>query len=71
MAGFVCFYYFELRFRGQEGAIRILYFFFHRDKIIFTNGFIKKSSRVPKREILTAIERKKNFLGRQKEGDAL
>ena len=34
---------YELRVRGQEGQIRILYFFFQQEKIIFTNGFIKKA----------------------------
>jgi len=62
---------FELRLKSHEGAVRILYFFFHRDKIIFTNGFIKKSNRTPKSEILIATGRRKNFLDRQKEGDVL
>jgi len=56
---------FELRFKGGEGAIRILYFFFERDKAIFTNGFIKKSDRTPKKEITTAIERREKFLAGQ------
>ena len=53
---------FELRFSGIEGQIRALYFFFHRDKAIFTNGFIKKSNRTPKKEKKVAIERRKLFL---------
>ena len=60
---------FELRFRGQEGEIRVLYFFFYQDKAIFTNGFIKKSNRTPKNEKLVAIERKAAFLkGNRKDG---
>ena len=55
---------FELRFRGQEGHIRVLYFFFHQDKAIFTNGFIKKSNRVPKRQKALALERRRIFLER-------
>ncbi len=53
---------FELRFKGREGAIRVLYFFFHGDKAILTNGFVKKSNKTPGREKLTAIERRKIFL---------
>ena len=56
---------FELRFKGQEGHVRVLYFFFHQDKVIFTNGFIKKSNRIPKRQKALAVERKKAFLERQ------
>lgn len=57
---------FELRFKGQEGQIRVLYFFFHRDRAIFTNGFIKKTGKVPEREKTLAIERRQTFLERQK-----
>ncbi|MBI3313365.1 MAG: type II toxin-antitoxin system RelE/ParE family toxin [Candidatus Omnitrophica bacterium] len=56
---------FELRFMGREGAMRILYFFFHQDKAIFTNGFIKKSNKIPANEKDLAIERKKLFLLKQ------
>jgi len=58
---------FELRFRGQEGRIRILYFFYHHDKAIFTNGFIKKSAKAPKNEIDIAIARKNHYLARIEE----
>lgn len=57
---------FELRFKGQEGQIRILYFFFLQDKLIFTNGFVKKSAKTPLKERALAIERKRLFLERQK-----
>ena len=57
---------FELRFSGHEGEIRILYFFFHQDWTIFTNGFIKKSNRTPSNEVKIAIKRRKNFLNRIK-----
>ncbi|OGX05326.1 MAG: hypothetical protein A3G87_07890 [Omnitrophica bacterium RIFCSPLOWO2_12_FULL_50_11] len=54
----------ELRFKGREGAIRVLYFFFHQDRAIFTNGFIKKSDKTPKNEREVAIQRRKLFLER-------
>ena len=57
---------FELRFMGREGAVRVLYFFFHHDKAIFTNGFVKKSNKTPEREKALAMERRKIFLLSQK-----
>ncbi len=57
---------FELRFTGMEGQIRVLYFFFHRDRVIFTNGFIKKSNKTPIKEKKVAIERRRLFLENQK-----
>ena len=57
---------FELRFKGEEGSIRILYFFFHQDKAIFTNGFIKKTAKLPEREKTLAIERRRDFFERYK-----
>jgi phage-related protein len=56
---------FELRFTGQEGAVRVLYFFFHQDSAILTNGFVKKSNKTPKKEKATAIERRKVFINKQ------
>ncbi len=52
---------YELRFEGREGAIRVLYFF-HKNEIIFTNGFKKKTYKIPQREKELAIERRKLFL---------
>lgn len=53
---------FELRFAGREGTLRVLYFFFHQDKAILTNGFIKKTNKTPEGEKRLALERKKKFL---------
>jgi len=55
---------FELRVRGQEGHIRILYFFYYRQEIVFTNGFIKKTDKIPIKEIQLAKQRKQRFLER-------
>lgn len=46
---------FELRLRGIEGAIRVLYFFFDQNQTIFTNGFVKKSNKIPEKEKEVAI----------------
>lgn len=56
---------FELRFIGQEGSIRVLYFFFSREKVIFTNGFVKKTNKVPAKEKRLAMVRRKIFLEHQ------
>jgi len=55
---------FELRFKGAEGQIRILYFFFHQNKAILTNGFVKKTNKVSKKVKEVAIKRKKRFIER-------
>ncbi|MCK5494618.1 MAG: type II toxin-antitoxin system RelE/ParE family toxin [Candidatus Omnitrophica bacterium] len=57
---------FELRFRDDGDTIRVLYFFFHQDRVVFTNGFVKKTNKTPKRELKIAIERKKLYLKEQK-----
>jgi phage-related protein len=55
---------YELRFNDNNGIIRILYFFFDGNNIIFTNAFVKKRQKTPKKEIEIAISRKKLFLTR-------
>lgn len=59
---------FELRFTAKEGAARVLYFFFHRDRTILTNGFIKKSNKIPMKEKQLAVERRKAYLARNEHG---
>lgn len=58
---------YELRFFGIEGRVRVLYFFFHGEKAVLTNGFVKKKGPVPKKEIKTAKGRMKIYLERQTE----
>ncbi|MBN1870760.1 MAG: type II toxin-antitoxin system RelE/ParE family toxin [Candidatus Omnitrophica bacterium] len=53
---------YELRFTGREGALRVLYFFIKDDSIVFTNGFLKKTRKAPRKEIELAINRRKTFL---------
>lgn len=57
---------FELRFEGAEGAVRVLYFFFHQDDVILTNGFVKKTDKTPPREKEAAISRRKTYLEQHK-----
>jgi phage-related protein len=54
---------YELRFTGQEGAVRVLYFFIKDNHVVFTNGFLKKTQKTPPKEIELAINRRKLFLG--------
>jgi phage-related protein len=58
---------FELRFESVEGAVRVLYFFYHQDSAILTNGFIKKTDQTPRNEKMTALERRLEFLQRHLE----
>ena len=46
---------FELRVRGQQ-EIRILYAF-HQGSIFLLHGFIKKSNRIPPKELLIAKQK--------------
>ena len=57
---------FELRFKGKEGQIRVLFFFFYGKRIIFAHGFVKKTQKTPRKEVEIAYERRKNFLTRNK-----
>ena len=58
---------FELRFRGKEGQIRVLFFFFYKRQVILTHGFVKKTKKTPKKEIEIAMQRRKEFLKIHKE----
>ena len=58
---------FELRFRGVEGSIRIMYFFFHHDMVVLTNGFIKKTDKTPANQKKLAVDRRKAYLALHKE----
>lgn len=59
---------FELRFGGLEGSIRVLYFFLRHDEVVFTNGFIKKTGKIPKKELDLAIKRRTACLQSKLEG---
>ena len=59
----------ELRVTDQKGAIRVLYFAFTGRRLILLHGFIKKTAKIPKREIEVAEKRMKDFIERY--GDKL
>lgn len=52
---------FELRIKQSSNISRIFYFFRSGNKIILTNGFIKKTQKTPKKEIEKAIKYKEDF----------
>jgi phage-related protein len=56
----------EIRVHLGSDAVRLLAFFDGNEVIILTNGFIKKTDKVPKREIELAEERKKDYLRRKR-----
>ena len=55
---------YELKFQDIGGHIRVLYFFAFKKRIIFTNGFKKKTNKTPKNELELAIKRKCEFLSK-------
>jgi len=52
---------YELRTRSGKVQYRILYFFSGANVVVLSQGFIKKGSAVPDKEIERALERKLNF----------
>lgn len=56
---------FELRVKQGSDIIRLLYFFVVRQKIILTNGFVKKTLRTPKRELELALKYCQDYLSRE------
>ena len=56
---------FELRAKVGSDISRVLYFFFVGQKIILTNGFIKKSNRTPPGEKDKAIKYRAEYMSRK------
>lgn len=52
---------FELRIKLGSDISRIFYFFYIGNKIILTNGFIKKTNKTPKSEIDKALKYKADY----------
>ncbi len=55
---------FELRAKVGSDVSRVLYFFIVGRKIIITNGFIKKTQKTPKNEIILAKKYRYDYLNR-------
>lgn len=56
---------FELRNKVSSDISRIMYFFVIGEKIILTNGFIKKTQKTPKAEIDLAKKYRNDYLDRK------
>ena len=54
----------ELRIKLAGDQNRVLYFFCYRDFIVLTHHFVKKSAKVPKKEINRAKKYREDFLSR-------
>lgn len=52
---------FELRVRFGSDSSRIFYFFYAEQKIILTNGFIKKTTKTPAAELEKAKQYKQDY----------
>ena len=48
---------YELRLRGENGAIRVLYFFVEKRKIIFVHAFKKTTRKTPEKALKLAYKR--------------
>ena len=58
---------FELRIKFASDITRIFYFFYVDNKIIVTNGFVKKTQKTPPSEIALAMKYKSEYEGKKKE----
>ena len=58
---------FELRCKLASDISRALFFFYIGQKIIVTNGFIKKTMKTPQKEIRLAQERRADYIRRMEE----
>lgn len=56
---------FELRAQQGSNISRVLYFFVINEKIILTNGFIKKTQKTPAKEIRLAKKYREIYLQRK------
>lgn len=56
----------QLRTKQSTNITRILYFFFDGQKIVMTNGFLKKTLKTPKEEIERAKRYRNDYYRRYK-----
>jgi phage-related protein len=57
---------FELRIKFASDVTRIFYFFYVDNKIVLTNGFVKKTRKTPHSEMELALKYKADYEGRKK-----
>ena len=56
---------FELRAKVGSNISRVLYFFVIGQRIVITNGFVKKTQKTPKGEIELAKKYRNEYLSRE------
>lgn len=61
---------FEVRAQNKTDITRVLFFFDKDRKIILTNGFVKKTQRLPNSELETAMRYRADYLAREQERTA-
>lgn len=59
---------FELRIKFASDIARIFFFFVVDNKVVLTNGFIKKTAKTPKGELTLARQYKKDYERRMLHG---
>ena len=52
---------FELRIKFSSDISRIFYFFYVGNKVVVTNGFVKKTQKTPQTELVKAQKYKKDY----------
>ena len=57
---------YECRVRWESNIFRLFCFFDRNDKIVITNGFVKKTQKTPQREIERAKRYRRDYLARRK-----
>jgi len=62
---------FELRIQVADNISRVFYFFYVGNKIILTNGFIKKTQKTPPRELERALKYKQEYERRMRQNAKL
>lgn len=62
---------FEVRGKVGNDISRVLYFFYVGEKIVLTNGFIKKTQKTPRKELELAKKYRENYMRRSEKNDNL
>lgn len=57
----------KLRAIVGTNTSRVLYFFVIGQRVVLTNGFIKKTQKTPKKEIELAKKHRENYLERERQ----
>ena len=56
----------EMRIKDKQGAVRVLYFAYSGRRFILLHGFIKKTDKIPEREVEMAEKRMNDYISRER-----